>query len=33
MAAATIPTLPVIVLTLVFQRRLVQGLTRGAVKQ
>jgi multiple sugar transport system permease protein len=33
MAAATITTLPVIVLTLVFQRRIVQGLTRGAVKQ
>jgi multiple sugar transport system permease protein len=33
MAAATVTTLPVIVLTLVFQRRIVQGLTRGAVKQ
>lgn len=33
MAAATITTLPVIVLTLAFQRRIVQGLTRGAVKQ
>lgn len=33
MAAATITTLPVIVLTLVFQRHIVQGLTRGAVKQ
>ena len=33
MAAATITTLPVIVLALVFQRRLVQGLTRGAVKE
>jgi len=32
MAAATITTLPVVVLTLVFQRRMVQGLTRGAVK-
>ncbi len=33
MAAATITTLPVVVLTLVFQRRMVQGLTRGAVKE
>jgi multiple sugar transport system permease protein len=33
MAAATVTTLPVVVLTLVFQRRIVQGLTRGAVKQ
>ena len=33
MAAATITTMPVIVLTIVFQRRIVQGLTRGAVKQ
>ena len=33
MAAASVTTLPVIVLTLVFQRRIVQGLTRGAVKQ
>jgi multiple sugar transport system permease protein len=33
MAAATVTTLPVVVLTLVFQRRMVQGLTRGAVKE
>ncbi len=32
MAAATLTTLPVIGLTLIFQRRIVQGLTRGAVK-
>jgi len=32
MAAATVTTLPVVVLTLIFQRRIVQGLTRGAVK-
>jgi trehalose/maltose transport system permease protein len=32
MAAATLSTLPVIALTLLFQRRIVQGLTRGAVK-
>jgi multiple sugar transport system permease protein len=32
MAAATVATLPVVVLTLLFQRRIVQGLTRGAVK-
>ena len=32
MAASTLTTLPVILLTLVFQRRIVQGLTRGAVK-
>lgn len=32
MAAATITTIPVVILTLVFQRRIVQGLTRGAVK-
>ena len=32
MAAATLTTLPVVLLTLVFQRRIVQGLTRGAVK-
>jgi multiple sugar transport system permease protein len=32
MAAATIATLPVAVLAVVFQRRIVQGLTRGAVK-
>jgi multiple sugar transport system permease protein len=33
MAAATLTTLPVVILTLIFQRRIVQGLTRGAVKQ
>ena len=32
MAASVITTLPVIVLTLVFQRRIISGLTRGAVK-
>lgn len=32
MAASTITVVPVIVLALVFQRRIVQGLTRGAVK-
>ncbi len=32
MAAATLTTLPVVALTIVFQRRIVQGLTRGAVK-
>lgn len=33
MAAATVTTIPVVALTLVFQRRIVQGLTRGAVKE
>ena len=33
MAAAAIATAPVLALVLVFQRRIVQGLTRGAVKQ
>jgi multiple sugar transport system permease protein len=33
MAAATLATLPVVALTLVFQRRIIQGLTRGAVKE
>ena len=33
MAAATITTIPVVILTLIFQKRIVQGLTRGAVKQ
>ena len=33
MAAATLTTIPVVILALVFQRRIVQGLTRGAVKQ
>lgn len=32
MAASTVTVVPVIVLALVFQRRIVQGLTRGAVK-
>lgn len=32
MAAATLSTVPVVVLTLLFQRRILQGLTRGAVK-
>ena len=32
MAAATITTIPVVLLTLIFQRRIIQGLTRGAVK-
>ena len=33
MAAASVATVPVIVLTLFFQRRIIQGLTRGAVKE
>jgi multiple sugar transport system permease protein len=33
MAAATLATLPVVVLTLIFQRWIIQGLTRGAVKE
>ncbi len=33
MAAATLTVIPVVILTLVFQRRIVHGLTRGAVKQ
>jgi multiple sugar transport system permease protein len=32
MAASVFTTLPVVALTLLFQRRIVQGLTRGAVK-
>jgi len=32
MAASVFTTLPVVVLTLFFQRRIVQGLTRGAIK-
>ena len=32
MAASTLTTVPVILLTLAFQRRIIQGLTRGAVK-
>jgi multiple sugar transport system permease protein len=33
MAASTVTTIPVVVLTLIFQRRIIQGLTRGAVKE
>lgn len=33
MAAATLTVVPVVALTLVFQRRIIQGLTRGAVKE
>ena len=33
MAASILTTVPVVLLTLVFQRRIVQGLTRGAVKE
>lgn len=33
MAAASVSIIPVIILTLVFQRRIIQGLTRGAVKE
>lgn len=33
MAAATLTTVPVVVLALIFQRRIIQGLTRGAVKE
>jgi len=33
MAAAAVASLPVVVLTLIFQRRIIQGLTRGAVKE
>jgi trehalose/maltose transport system permease protein len=32
MAAATITTIPVVLITLVFQRRIIHGLTRGAIK-
>jgi multiple sugar transport system permease protein len=32
MAASTVTTIPIIVLTIVFQRHIIQGLTRGAVK-
>ena len=32
MAAATVSTIPVVFLTVLFQRRIIQGLTRGAVK-
>jgi multiple sugar transport system permease protein len=33
MAAASVSIIPVVILTLVFQRRIIQGLTRGAVKE
>jgi multiple sugar transport system permease protein len=33
MAAATVTTIPVVVLTLMFQRRIISGLTRGAIKE
>ncbi len=33
MAAASLATVPVVLLALVFQRRIMQGLTRGAVKE
>ena len=33
MAAAAITTVPVVILALIFQRRIIQGLTRGAVKE
>jgi multiple sugar transport system permease protein len=32
MAAATITTIPVALITLIFQRRIIHGLTRGAIK-
>ena len=32
MAASTVSTLPLVILTLIFQRYIIQGLTRGAVK-
>jgi multiple sugar transport system permease protein len=32
MAASAVTTLPVVILTLVFQRNIISGLTRGAVK-
>ena len=33
MAAATLTTIPVVILALVFQRKIIAGLTRGAVKE
>ena len=33
MAAATLTTVPVVILALIFQQRIIQGLTRGAVKE
>ena len=32
MAAATVTTVPVVLITLIFQRRIIHGLTRGAIK-
>ncbi|MFQ5905311.1 MAG: carbohydrate ABC transporter permease, partial [bacterium] len=32
MAASTLTTIPVVILTVMFQRHIIQGLTRGAVK-
>jgi multiple sugar transport system permease protein len=32
MAASTVTTLPIVLITIIFQRRIIQGLTRGAVK-
>jgi multiple sugar transport system permease protein len=32
MAASTLSALPLVLLTLIFQRRIIQGLTRGAIK-
>jgi multiple sugar transport system permease protein len=32
MAASVVTTLPVVILTLIFQRRIISGLTRGAIK-
>jgi multiple sugar transport system permease protein len=32
MAAAALTTVPVVIIALIFQRRIIQGLTRGAVK-
>jgi multiple sugar transport system permease protein len=32
MAASTFTTIPVVILTIIFQRHIIQGLTRGAVK-
>jgi multiple sugar transport system permease protein len=32
MAAAALTTIPVVIIALIFQRRIIQGLTRGAVK-
>ena len=32
MAASTITTIPVVILTIIFQKNIIQGLTKGAVK-